>query len=727
MIEFAKQISEKWNIPASLAEKICVAYTRKDTPFYLVEYVPEIAIEMSAAAVWEIYDFLSSMEELLSKKKKVLTALKKSDADHGALEKRVTMTYSSYELDDILLPLRPNPRSKGQLAVKKGLEPLASQILKQTDEQCTVQDLAEPYVGKDASLKTVDDVIAGVKDLLAEKFAYDETVRAMTREFAFDDGFFELTPKNKKDSQFAQYIGKNIDISDCTKEELLKFMVAEDNKTIRLKLNVQLFRITELIRHHFIENPDACGFDLICETIDECWLRLLQPIVERDVKEMLRKDAEMWVSKQIASEIWRKIESERNAGPVFIIDAANEKNIIIIALNGTGELLGVTTERKPPEGKNFTSDRLRQFVNRHRPGAIHIVKNDQASLAEAMLKQVIDMLNPVPVIAQFEPDISKVNPSDSEWMKKNFETLLDEDMRRLYGYAIVHLKPIALLQKIGNQYYDVHGFQQLLPEAKFLEIINRLYSELTLKNGISIKDLSDSPIVNFLLVTPEIVQAIRSFDAQTPLVTKNDLLKVPEMTEAIFRNISGFLLIPNAEELIDRTAVHPDHFPLIYEISEQLTVSIDTIVDNPDVIRSYMTEEPMVKVFIEKNLFGQVSAGRKYLSQQAPKLRKKLKLNEIKEGAIVSGRVTNITQFGVFVNINAVCDGLIHISQLADEYVETPDQVVGINDKVDVKILKVDVKKRRISLSMKNLGNKAPKVRPSQGQLDHLADFFKNR
>ncbi len=727
MIEFSKQISEKWNIPASLAEMICVAYERHDTPYYLAEYVPEIAVELSTSALWEIYDFLNSMDDLSSKKKRVLNALKKADKVMPNIEKRVNMTSNSFELDDLLLPLRPNPRSKGQLASKKGLDPLADFIIKQNDDSHSIEELAEKYIGKDQSFSSVDDVIQAVKDILAERFAYDETVRAMVRDFSYDDGFFEVTPKNKKDPNFSSYIGKIIPIHECTKEEILKLMIAEDQKLIRLKLGVQLFRITELIRHHFVENPDAVGFDIICESIDECWLRLLQPVIERDVKQRLRDEAEEWAVKKIISDLNKKINDEMSQGPVLFADAAHDKNILLIALSGQGELLGVTTEKKPPEGKNFSSDRLRQFLNRHRPTSILIVENDQKTVAEKVLSQAVSSFTPIPTVVTFVADNTQTNPSESDWMKKEFETLLDEEMRKLYGFALQNLQSVTLLPKIGCKYYTVHSFQNLLPEEKFIEIVTRITSGFILKNGVVIKDISESPISKFKIVTQELLQAIRAFDTQTPLVNKNDLLKVPGMSEAIFRNISGFTIIPNAEELIDRTAIHPDHFPLIYEINEQLTVSIDTIVNDPDIVRSFSTEDPIQKIFIEKNLVNQIKVGKKYLSQQAPKVQRKLKLNELKEGAIVSGRVTNITPFGVFVNINAVCDGLIHISQLADEYVETPDQVVGINDKVDVKILKVDVKKRRISLSMKNLGNKAPKVHPSKGQLDHLAEHFKNR
>jgi ribosomal protein S1 len=150
-------------------------------------------------------------------------------------------------------------------------------------------------------------------------------------------------------------------------------------------------------------------------------------------------------------------------------------------------------------------------------------------------------------------------------------------------------------------------------------------------------------------------------------------------------------------------------------------------MNDPEMLRSFATEDFIRKIYLEKKLIPQLRASLRPAGPSLQKSRRKVKLAELKEGSIVSGKVTNITPFGVFININAVCDGLVHISQLADEYVESPEQVVALHDKVDVRILKVDSKKRRISLSMKNLGQKAPHVRPSQGQLNTLAEHFKNR
>jgi uncharacterized protein len=727
MVEFSKQISEKWNVPVALSEQLCNAFNKGDTPYYLVEYHPETAIELSISTLWEIFDFLKNMEELSSKKKRILNALKKAGTVSPNVEKHVNLTSSSFELDDMLLPLRPNPRSKGQVASKKGLDPLADKIMQQKEEITPVEVLAEEYIGKDSSLTSVEDVIQGVKEIIAERISYDDTVRAMVREFAYEDGFFDITPKNKKDPEYTSYIGKNVAFNELSKEQILKFLHDEEEKNVRLKVGVQLFRITEVMRHHVITNPESVGFDLLCGTIDDTWIRLLQPAIERDIKVKLLQEAEEWAIKRLLIDLEKTYKNELQRGALLIADAKNEKNLQLIAISGQGNFLGATSEKKPPEGKVYASDRLKQFLSRHKPQKIVIIDNDQAKIAEGVLKAAIAGSEPAPEIEIIAQEKNSANPSDSEWMKNEFATLLDDEMREMYGAALKIIKPVSLQSRIGTKYYSIHPFQNLISPERLTEIVKRIMTMAELQKGILIKDVLESPLSNLTIIKPEVINAIRAADAKGEILSKNDLLKAEGMSELIFRNISGFIIIPNAEDILDRSMVHPDHYPWFTEMSEQFNVSIDTIVSDPDALNSFETDDPIKKIYIQKKVIAFVTVALNYSGVASPKTKRKLKLTELKEGAIVSGRVTNITPFGVFININAVCDGLIHISQLADEYVETPEQVVHINDKVDVRILKVDVKKRRISLSMKNLGNMAPKVRPSKGQLDNLAEHFKNR
>jgi len=727
MIEFSKLVSERWNISAEIAEQVCNAYVKGDSPYYLGEYNIDFCVELSTTLLWEIFDFLKEIDALSSKKKRVINAYKKADMLSNELEMRVNYTANSFELDDLLIPVRPNPRSRGQMAVKKGLKPLADTIMKQEEEAKTLEELAQPFVGTDPSLDSTDAVIQGAKDVVAEIIAYDETVRAMAREFAFEDGYFEVIPKNKKDPKFSQYIARNIPVHELAKQELLELFTAEEKKKVRLKLGVQLFRITELLRHHFITNPDAVGFDIICETIDESWMRLIQPIVERDIKLRFQQDAQSWAGRQMVLELEKSFALERKSGPLLITDANGAKQVLFCAVGANGELLGTTTERKTQDDKPpVISERLKQFLGRYRTGRIIIKDNDGADYAEALLNNAFNSWEELPEFTRYK-GANDNSVAKCKWIQDEFESLLDDAMKNLYADAICFLKPIALISKIGTESYEVHQFQNLLPVDRFNELIDRIKTAAQLQAGIPIKEIVDSPLLKLNTVTEKQLLAIRAADAEGGIATKNDMLKIKAMSEVSFRNIAGFIVVPDADSLLDRTVVHPDYFDWFPEITEQLNVSLETVLTEPEYLHSFTTDDLNQKIFIDRNLIPQIIAGRRFVTQPTNKVRRKLKLNEVQEGAIVSGRVTNITQFGVFVNINAVCDGLIHISQLADEYVETPEQVVSVNDRVDVRILKVDVKKRRISLSMRNLGQMAPKVKPSRGQLDNLAEHFKNR
>jgi uncharacterized protein len=175
MIEFSKQIAERWNIPAAVAEQVCQSYVKGDSPYYLGEYHPGLCTELSTSRIWEMFDFLKEMDDLSSKKKRALNAYKKAQLISPDLERRINLTTNPFELDDLLIPVRPNPRSRGQIAAGKGLKPLAERILAQSDDIATIEELVAPYIGKNPLLTSFEEVLLGVKDVMAEMIAYDET------------------------------------------------------------------------------------------------------------------------------------------------------------------------------------------------------------------------------------------------------------------------------------------------------------------------------------------------------------------------------------------------------------------------------------------------------------------------------------------------------------------------------------------------------------------------
>jgi len=728
MKEFSKYIADTWNVSEPCARELCDSYEKGHSPYYCADYRPAICAELDVWGVFRIYDFLRFASNLSQKKKRLVNALKKSGKLTDDLETRITHLTNEFELDDMLLPERLNPRSKGQLAVKKGLGALADDILAQEDSPHSLDDKIGPFIGTDSTLKTADDVIAGVKDIIAERFAYDETARTMVREFMYDDGFFEVTPKSKT-GEFSKYAGKLIGVKDISREELLELLAAEDKKLIRLKLTVQLFRITELLKHHFVVNSDSAGYQLIAEAIDDSWLRLLQPIAERDVKVRLRTEAEDTALQTVMQSLVKQLSHEGEEKLYCACGVIDKKYFALVVCSDRGRLSGAALEKKIDLDKPVVSERLRQFAMRYRPSSILVLDNESASVAEAMVKKTLEssQLTSETVLVKLPSGMPDM--TDSPWMKKEFSDL-EAPMQRVFAAAIAHLHPARLIPKIGVSYFSLHPLQQCISQERISELIERIITERILSRGIPAPDAGDIlPSVNLEpFIGDPLKKEIIGHCAKTPPSTKDDLLKVPDMTESGFLNLAGYFMIPTAGFALDRTLVHPDHYAWIGEICEYLRIAPESLISDPEAVRSFPESDPVMKLFLEKKLISQLQTG-----QQAGgasgffKPKKKYKLTEIEEGSVVTGRVTNITPFGVFVNINAVCDGLIHISQLADTYVESADQVVSVNDVVNVRILKVDAKKRRISLSMKGLGQQGPKISPSKRQLTDLASHFQNR
>lgn len=724
MVKFSRLIAERWNVPQELSELICTSFEKGESPYFLCDYRPDLIAEVDAIQVWEMYDFLQNIADLGPKKKRALTALTKAGALDDELKRRIELTVDVNELDDIVISYRPNSRSRAQLALAKGLAPLADLVIAQEEESADLKQLAQEYVGKDTSLKSAEDVLAGVKDILAERFAYDETVRAMAREFCHDDGFFQIVPKSRKDPRYAKVRDKMIPVSEVTWDDFLAYCAAEEKKDIRFKLGVQLFRITEVLRHHFVENPDAIGFDLICSAIDDSWQRLLFPIIERDVKKKIRDEAESWALKQISQDLQKKFDGTNVAGRSIVTAVLDDEGkIACVAVAGDGRLLAASGEKKALGSVPLVSERLRKLIARYNPLSVAVGAGEHLDVLRLSVEKTIEAEHSSAELAILGNLSSRSKAAQSVWMKSNFADL-EPAMQVAYALGISVQQPMRLIAEIGAEHFTLHPLQDGVAGGKLNELINRKIAQDELHKGILIRDIADSVLKSVPAIPVDVLAEIRSKGIRKPFATKRDILSVKGVSAILFRNIAGYIVLPDAADPLDATQVHPDHYDLVLEMCQEINAPVQAVINDPALLISVRTESFQEQLFIQKNLSRQLQVGAKYLANALGQNKRKLRLDEVVEGTVLQGRVTNITQFGVFVNINAVCDGLIHISQLADSYVESPDQVVSVGDTVYVRVVKVDPKKRRISLSMKDLGTKAPKVKPTTNQLDTLVNHF---
>jgi len=312
----------------------------------------------------------------------------------------------------------------------------------------------------------------------------------------------------------------------------------------------------------------------------------------------------------------------------------------------------------------------------------------------------------------------------SDFLKSSAKQL-DEATLKTYAFGIVTVMPLQLLNEIGCASFSIHPKQNQLGDVKMGELVHKLYVAASLRRGVELGKQQDKLLLE-AGVTAEGLELMRQGRKANHIKSKLDIGSNDKISTPDYNNAAGYIVFPSSSFVLDKSTVHPEEFSIVESISSELNISIDDLARDSAKVDEFHVEDADVKRFVNEKIAEQLKVAKRYVSLSS-RPKRKLKLNEIRVDSIHEGRVSNIAKFGVFIDINAMSDGLVHISELTNEYVESADQVVKIGDKVKVKVIEVNRKQRRISLSMKQADNSSLQVKASRTQLDDLASFFNKK
>ncbi len=721
MVEFATYIEQRWGIPYDIAENICHHYQDNDSKYFLSHYVPFIAAQVDFDTVSEVYRFLDKQKELASLREKTITILKKADIFDEDAEANVKLSITATELEDLSIAHRTSVRTRGNIAIAKGLEPLAD-IIDAQEAGEDVSKLAEDYIENDESFTTADDVLGAVTDILAERYGYEEEARIIVREYVEDEGFIELYHKKKTKKYDA--FNEPVAIHDLTNEQVLFLRDGEEKKDIKIKIGIHLFQISELLREHFLENSDCAGASVILDAINDAWNRLLQPMVEEAIKEHLISDAEDALAREIKEQLRPTVNEYVSGGKQTMLIAAayEEGEIELMAIDNNGQLLRSTQEPVREFGRSFVSGKIKQLFELYHPAKVAIFNNKFGPNTLEVVEQTMTVLISKPEIVTI-PGTTKITTlQKSTYLKESFVGLSDSALKT-FAYGLTALMPFNILMEIGTECFHLHEKQEVIGEVRMNALVEELYTSAALLRGVEIGKKNDY-LLKHVGLTEEQLLMLRKARKDKRIKSKEALASVEEFTEAMYHNIAGYIVLPESTFVLDKSTIHPKLFDLVHSICQELKMTLEELLKNLDRVESFEADDEFVEQFIRTNVAEELKVALRYQSlSDRPKRR--LRLDEIRPDAIMDGKVTNITQFGVFIDINAFSDGLVHISELANEYVESAEQVVQVGDSVKVKVIDVNRKKRRISLSMKQADNGQRRVRASRSQINDLVNFFK--
>ncbi len=751
MIEFAAFISETWSIPEDVAETICSHFAQGDSLYFITDYVPNVATQTDFDTVSEIYEFLNRQKALAPHREKVRTILRKANVYDEDMDYKVEMSISAAELDDLAMSHRTNVRTRGALAIAKGLLPCADEIDDQKSEgdldalfaeyaskivpvsvstessDVVVDENSEQSESSEsvAEFTPVDLVKSGVIDILSERYGFDEHARIVVREFVEDEGYIELSFK-KKTKKYDLFRDKQTLIRDLTDEDVLLLRDGELKKDIKVKIGAPLFQIDDLLGEYFLENHDAIGASVILDSIHEAWTRHLQPMVEEVLKEEIIRRAENRLAREIRTDLGKLVNEYISAGKqsLMMVAAYSETEIELVTVDSNGLLLRATRENVRDFGRPFISAKLKQMVEQYHPSRIAVLGNKLGTSVTDIVKLTVDSLISTPEVFAVSSTTKIAALLKSDFFKES-AAQLEENTLKTYAYGVATIIPVNLLIEIGSENFTVHPKQSLLGEAKMAEVTTELFTAASLRRGVELNKKQDELLLR-AGITQEKLEILRTKRKEATLNCKYDIRDLEELTESDYHNAAGYIIFSNSDFVLDKSTIHPAEFSLVESICNELGSTPEDLCRDLALLEKFVAADEFVARFVSEKISEQLRAAKRFVSLSS-RPKRKLRMDEVKVDAILDGRVTNIAAFGVFVDINAMSDGLVHISELTDEYVESAEQVVQVGDSVKVKVIEVDGKKRRISLSMKRAGNSGLRIRASRTQIDDLASFFNRR
>ncbi|MCP4679053.1 MAG: RNA-binding transcriptional accessory protein [Deltaproteobacteria bacterium] len=712
-------IAEELAIPQSKVDATIELLTGGNTVPFIARYRKEMTGSLDEVQIRSIEERHAYLVELDKRRLAILASIEEQGKLTEELRSKIEAAATKAVLEDLYLPYKPKRRTRATIAREKGLEPLALRILEQPETGDPMTE-ANPFVDAEKGVDDVDAALAGARDIAAETVAEKAEVRTLVRERFASNGLLVsgLAPKKTDDSgKFKDYYDYKEPVTSIPSHRYLAVRRGEREGVLKCGISVDKDRlvgeILDQVGHR--ENSPFC--DELAQAVQDGYKRLISTSVESDLKVDLKMNADRDAVDIFASNLRSLLlAAPLGTKSVIGVDPGLRTGCKCTSLDSTGKFTGnivfnlVMGESSVERGKKD----LLSFIQKHEPGAIAVGNGTGGREAEKFIRDCLQEagLGDIPVVQVSESGASIY--SASELAGKEFPTL-DLTVRGAISIGRRLQDPLAELVKIdpksigvGQYQHDVH---QPLLARKLDEVVESCVSNV----GVELNTASAPLLSRVAGIGPAIAENVVAHrESSGAFTTRRQLLKVPKLGPRTFEQAAGFLRIRDAKNPLDGSAVHPERYKLVDRIATDMKVEVAELVGDTSLaekidVSRYVGDgvgEPTLRDIIDE-LKKPGRDPRKTF--EAPAFRDDVQtMEDLNEGMELQGVVTNVTAFGAFVDVGVHQDGLVHISQLADRFVKDPAEIVSVGDKIKVRVLGVDLDRKRISLSAKS-GAPAPR------------------
>ena len=644
------------------------------------------------------------MCDIAKRKETILGTITEQGKLTAELEKRINDTWNPTELEDIYLPYKPKRKTRAEAARQKGLEPLATLLLLQRENNLSAR--AASFVK--GEVKDVEDALKGARDIIAEQVNEDERARnAVRNQFSRQAEINAKVVKGKEEeaAKYRDYFDFSEPLKRCTSHRLLAIRRAEAEGLLKVSITPDDEACIERLERQFVRGNNECS-EQVSEAVIDAYKRLLKPSIETEFAAQSKEKADDEAIR-VFTENLRQLLLAAPLGQkrVLAIDPGFRTGCKVVCLDAQGNLLhNENIYPHPPVGKTGeAASKLRKMVEAYQIEAISIGNGTASRETEDFInQQTFDRQIPVFVVSEQGASIY----SASKIARDEFPDY-DVTVRGAVSIGRRLMDPLAELVKIDPKSIGVGQYQHDVDQTKLKKALDQTVENCVNLVGVNLNTASSHLLTYISGLGPQLAQNIVNYRAENGAFnSRKELMKVPRMGAKAFEQCAGFLRIPGAKNPLDNTAVHPESYHIVEQMAKDLKCTVNELIADKELrrkinISNYVT--PVVGLPTLQDIMQE-------LEKPGRDPRKTIKVFEfdknvrtiadLREGMILPGIVGNITNFGAFVDIGIKENGLVHLSQLAERYISDPTEIVSIHQHVMVRVMNVDTDRKRIQLSM---------------------------
>lgn len=714
-MDLTKTLSEEFDLKLEYSQNLINLLDEGCTIPFISRYRKEMHGTCDDQTIRAFSDRLNYLRNLEKRKEEVSKLITEQEKMTPEIQTSINNAITLTEIEDIYRPFRPKRQTRATIAVAKGLEPLSKIILKQDIKEGDILEIASAYINEEKGVKTSEEALQGALDIIAEQISDDPDIRKDLREFLFKSSFIVTTLKpNEKVNTYLMYDNYKEQVCKMPSHRILAINRGEKEDCLKVDFEVNEEKSIEIIKNNF-KIKESIFEEKLNETVIDAFNRLILPSLEREIRNQMFDEASEQAIKMFEVNLKPLLMQPPLKHNVILgLDPAYRTGCKLAVIDSNGSVLdtGVIYPTPPHNEVEKAEKVIAMLVKKHNINVISIGNGTASKECEIFVANLIKKLT-VPLSYMVVNEAGASVYSASKLGAQEFPEF-DVSLRSAVSIARRLQDPLAELIKIDVKSIGVGQYQHDMPQKRLTEVLNGVVEDCVNSVGVDLNTASPSLLTFVSGLNSGVAKNIVDYrEKNGAFKNRKEILNVNKLGNKAFEQCAGFLRIVNGDNILDNTAVHPESYESAKKLLEIFNLTEEDIKNGnisnlPKLVDEYgvdkTAKECNIGVPTLNDIINEIIKPGRDIRDSLPKPELRtdiLSLEDLKEGMILKGTVRNVIDFGAFIDIGVHQDGLVHISQICDRYIKHPSEELTVGDIVNVKVMSVDVEKKRISLTIK--------------------------